>query len=209
MEKINLTVLPEDESKRLDVLLSQRLPELTRSAAQRLLSQEQISMQGVPLKKNHKLRAGQVLEICLPEPEPMEAQPQEIPLDIVYEDKDVAVINKPRGMVVHPAPGNPDGTVVNAILAHCGDSLSGVGGAFRPGIVHRIDKDTSGLLIIAKNDRAHLALSEQLKDHTLARYMKRWWWAIFGRTAERWMRPLAVLCGTERKWRSLLTVGGR
>lgn len=169
MEKINLTVLPEDESKRLDVLLSQRLPELTRSAAQRLLSQEQISMQGVPLKKNHKLRAGQVLEICLPEPEPMEAQPQEIPLDIVYEDKDVAVINKPRGMVVHPAPGNPDGTVVNAILAHCGDSLSGVGGAFRPGIVHRIDKDTSGLLIIAKNDRAHLALSEQLKDHTLAR----------------------------------------
>lgn len=169
MEKINLTVLPEDESKRLDVLLSQRLPELTRSAAQRLLSQEHISMQGVPLKKNHKLRAGQVLEICLPEPEPMDAQPQEIPLDIVYEDSDVAVINKPRGMVVHPAPGNPDGTVVNAILAHCGDSLSGVGGAFRPGIVHRIDKDTSGLLIIAKNDRAHLALSEQLKDHTLAR----------------------------------------
>lgn len=169
MEKVRLTILPEDESKRLDVLLSQRIPELTRSGAQRLLSRQQVLSEGQPLKKNHRLRAGQVLEVCLPEPEPIEAQPQQIPLDIVYEDEDVAVINKPRGMVVHPAPGNPDGTVVNAILAHCGDSLSGVGGAFRPGIVHRIDKDTSGLLIIAKNDRAHLALSEQLKDHTLSR----------------------------------------
>jgi 23S rRNA pseudouridine1911/1915/1917 synthase len=111
----------------------------------------------------------ETLEVHLPDPEPIDAVPQNIPLDIAYEDEDLLVINKPKGMVVHPAPGNPDGTVVNAVLYHCGESLSGIGGAFRPGIVHRIDKDTSGLLIIAKNDRAHLYLSEQLKDHTLAR----------------------------------------
>ncbi len=169
MERKRLTVAPEEEALRLDILLSRRVEGLSRSAAQRLLEEGQVSLGGRPLKKNHKLRAGEDLELCLPDPVPMDARPQDIPLDIVYEDRDVAVINKPRGMVVHPAPGNPDGTVVNALLAHCGQSLSGVGGAIRPGIVHRIDKDTSGLLIIAKNDRAHLALSAQLKDHTLSR----------------------------------------
>ena len=169
MERKHLTVVPEEETLRLDVLLSRRVEGLTRSAAQRLLEEGKVSLQGRPLKKNHRLRAGEALELCLPDPVPTDARPQDIPLDIVYEDADVAVVNKPRGMVVHPAPGNPDGTLVNALLAHCGQSLSGVGGAIRPGIVHRIDKDTSGLLIIAKNDRAHLALSAQLKDHTLSR----------------------------------------
>ena len=169
MERKLLTVAPEEETLRLDVLLSRRVEGLTRSAAQRLLEEGKVSLQGRPLKKNHRLRAGEALELCLPDPVPTDARPQNIPLDIVYEDADVAVVNKPRGMVVHPAPGNPDGTLVNALLAHCGQSLSGVGGAIRPGIVHRIDKDTSGLLIIAKNDRAHLALSAQLKDHTLSR----------------------------------------
>lgn len=169
MERKHLTVAPEEETLRLDVLLSRRVEGLTRSAAQRLLEEGKVSLQGRPLKKNHRLRAGEALELCLPDPVPTDARPQDIPLDIIYEDADVAVVNKPRGMVVHPAPGNPDGTVVNAMLAHCGNSLSGVGGAIRPGIVHRIDKDTSGLLIIAKNDRAHLALSAQLKDHTLSR----------------------------------------
>ena len=169
MERKHLTVAPEEETLRLDVLLSRRVEGLTRSAAQRLLEEGKVSLQGRPLKKNHRLRAGEALELCLPDPVPTDARPQDIPLDIVYVDADVAVVNKPRGMVVHPAPGNPDGTLVNALLAHCGQSLSGVGGAIRPGIVHRIDKDTSGLLIIAKNDRAHLALSAQLKDHTLSR----------------------------------------
>ena len=169
MERKHLTVAPEEETLRLDVLLSRRVEGLTRSAAQRLLEEGKVSLQGRPLKKNHRLQAGEALELCLPDPVPTDARPQDIPLDIVYEDADVAVVNKPRGMVVHPAPGNPDGTLVNALLAHCGQSLSGVGGAIRPGIVHRIDKDTSGLLIIAKNDRAHLALSAQLKDHTLSR----------------------------------------
>ena len=169
MERKHLTVAPEEETLRLDVLLSRRVEGLTRSAAQRLLEEGKVSLQGRPLKKNHRLRAGEELELCLTDPVPTDARPQDIPLDIVYEDADVAVVNKPRGMVVHPAPGNPDGTLVNALLAHCGQSLSGVGGAIRPGIVHRIDKDTSGLLIIAKNDRAHLALSAQLKDHTLSR----------------------------------------
>lgn len=169
METIFLTATPEDKGRRLDQFLADQLEELTRSAAQRLAEEEQILLNGKPLKKNYKMTGSETLEVCLPDPEPIDAVPQNIPLDIAYEDEDLLVINKPKGMVVHPAPGNPDGTVVNAVLYHCGESLSGIGGAFRPGIVHRIDKDTSGLLIIAKNDKAHLYLSEQLKDHTLAR----------------------------------------
>ncbi|MBR5389977.1 MAG: RluA family pseudouridine synthase, partial [Clostridia bacterium] len=161
--------MPEDKDKRLDIFLSDKLDNVTRSAAQRLIDGENVFLQDRPLKKNYRLLGKETIRADLPDPAPIEAAPQAIPLDIVYEDADVAVVNKPRGMVVHPAPGNPDGTLVNAILAHCGDSLSGVGGAVRPGIVHRIDKDTSGLLIVAKHDRAHLRLSVQLKDHTLAR----------------------------------------
>lgn len=119
--------------------------------------------------KNLKLGAGDTVEIVLPEPEPDEALPENIPLDVVYEDNDIIIINKPSGMVVHPAAGNPNGTLVNALLYHCGDSLSGIGGVMRPGIVHRIDKDTSGLIAVAKNDAAHLSLSEQLKTHSMRR----------------------------------------
>ena len=169
METIFLTATPEEKGRRLDQFLAEQLEELPRSAAQRLAEEEHVLLNGQPLKKNYKMTGCETLEVHLPDPEPIDAVPQNIPLDIAYEDEDLLVINKPKGMVVHPAPGNPDGTVVNAVLYHCGESLSGIGGAFRPGIVHRIDKDTSGLLIIAKNDRAHLYLSEQLKDHTLAR----------------------------------------
>ena len=169
METIFLTATPEEKGRRLDQFLAEQLEELTRSAAQRLAEEEHVLLNGKPLKKNYKMTGCETLEVHLPDPEPIDAVPQNIPLDIAYEDEDLLVINKPKGMVVHPAPGNPDGTVVNAVLYHCGESLSGIGGAFRPGIVHRIDKYTSGLLIIAKNDRAHLYLSEQLKDHTLAR----------------------------------------
>ena len=169
METIFLTAGAEDRGRRLDQFLADGVEELTRSAAQRLAEEQRVLLDGRPMKKNYKITGGETLEVSLPDPEPIDAVPQDIPLDIVYEDGDVLVINKPKGMVVHPAPGNPDGTVVNAVLYHCGSSLSGIGGAFRPGIVHRIDKDTSGLLIVAKNDRAHMCLSAQLKDHTLAR----------------------------------------
>lgn len=169
METIFLTANPEEKGRRLDQFLAEALEELTRSAAQRLAEDGQVLLNGKPLKKNYKVGGSETIEVRLPDPEPIDAVPQNIPLDIAYEDDDLLVINKPKGMVVHPAPGNPDGTVVNAVLYHCGDSLSGIGGAFRPGIVHRIDKDTSGLLMIAKHDKAHLYLSEQLKDHTLAR----------------------------------------
>ena len=162
METIFLTAGAEDRGRRLDQFLADGVEELTRSAAQRLAEEQRVLLDGRPMKKNYKITGGETLEVSLPDPEPIDAVPQDIPLDIVYEDGDVLVINKPKGMVVHPAPGNPDGTVVNAVLYHCGSSLSGIGGAFRPGIVHRIDKDTSGLLIVAKNDRAHLCLSAQL-----------------------------------------------
>ena len=119
--------------------------------------------------ENHRLTGAETVSVALPDPAPIEAAPEDIPLDVVYEDGDVIVVNKPKGLVVHPAPGHPDGTLVNALLHHCGDSLSGIGGALRPGIVHRIDRDTSGLLIAAKNDFAHQRLSAQLQDHTLSR----------------------------------------
>lgn len=164
-----LTATPEDAGARLDVFLANRLPELSRSAAARLAEEDNVLLSGRPCRKNYKLTGGEAFEILLPELKPMDAKPQEIPLDVIFEDNWIIVINKPKGMVVHPAAGNPDGTLVNALLAHCGDSLSGVGGTLRPGIVHRIDKDTSGLLIAAKNDTAHRALAAQLKDHTLAR----------------------------------------
>ena len=157
------------DGERLDAFLARSVEDLTRSAAQRLLEEGAVTQGGRALKKNHRTCAGEVLEVALPDPEPLDIRPQDIPLDVVYEDRDVIVVNKPVGMVVHPAPGHPDGTLVNALLYHCGDSLSGINGALRPGIVHRIDRDTSGLIIAAKNDKAHLALATQLQDHSLAR----------------------------------------
>lgn len=165
----SIYVRAEESGERIDALLARLVPELTRSAAQRLLEEGLVTLGGVPVKKNRRTEPGEVYAALLPEPELPEPEPQDIPLDIVYEDADVVVVNKPRGMVVHPAPGHPDGTLVNALLWHCGESLSGVGGERRPGIVHRIDKDTSGLIIAAKNDYAHLALSAQLADRSLSR----------------------------------------
>ncbi len=157
-----------DLGKRLDVFLSERLG-CTRSAASRLIEEENVTLHGTTPTKNYKLRAGDAFDVSLPAPEPTEAVAQNIPLDIVYEDGDIVVVNKPQGMVVHPAPGNPDGTLVNALLYHCGDSLSGIGGVIRPGIVHRIDKDTAGLLVVAKNDDAHLSLAADIKEHKVSR----------------------------------------
>ena len=162
-----LTRTADQNGERADAFLARTVEELT--AAQRLLEEGAVTLNGRPLKKNYKTVPGDVLEITLPDPEPVDVVPQNIPLDVVYEDSDVIVINKPVGMVVHPAPGHPDGTLVNALLYHCGDTLSGINGELRPGIVHRIDRDTSGLIIAAKNDKAHLALAEQLQDHSLAR----------------------------------------
>ena len=169
MENLTLQANKEDAGTRVDAWLAARVEGLTRSAAARLLEEGRVTWGGKPLAKNHKLTGAETLELSLPEPEPVDAAPQNIPLDIVYEDADVIVVNKPKGLVVHPAPGHPDGTLVNALLYHCGGSLSGIGGQLRPGIVHRIDRDTSGLIIAAKNDRAHLALAAQLQDHSLAR----------------------------------------
>lgn len=163
------TLTADRAGERLDAFLARSLSDLTRSAAQRLLEEGAVTLGGKPAKKNAKTAPGDVVEVTLPDPQPVEVVPQNIPLDIVYEDNDVIVVNKPVGLVVHPAPGHPDGTLVNALLYHCGTSLSGINGELRPGIVHRIDRDTSGLIIAAKHDRAHLALSAQLQDHTLAR----------------------------------------
>ena len=164
-----MTLTLDKSGERLDAAIARLAPEVSRSQAQRLLEQGLVTAGGKPAKKNDRLPAGTMLEIVLPEAQETSLAAQDIPLDIRYEDEDVIVINKPKGLVVHPAPGHADGTVVNALLHHCGDSLSGIGGEKRPGIVHRIDKDTSGLLIAAKNDFAHAHLSAQLKDHTLAR----------------------------------------
>ena len=166
----HLTLTADRAGERADQLLSRSVENLTRSAAQKLLEQGRVTTpEGRTLKKNERPEPGAVLLLDLPDPEPLDAQPQDIPLDIVYEDEDVVVVNKPVGMVVHPAAGHSDGTLVNALLYHCGKSLSGINGVLRPGIVHRIDRDTSGLLIVAKNDAAHLALARQLEDHSLRR----------------------------------------
>lgn len=166
---IRLICAEAHSGQRLDQFLAQAVENLTRSGAQKLLEQGRVTVGGKAAKKNAKVSAGDEIVVQLPEPEPAEAVAQDIPLDVVYEDEDVIVVNKPVGMVVHPAPGHPDGTLVNALLWHCGGSLSGINGQLRPGIVHRIDRDTSGLIIAAKNDMAHQGLSEQLQDHSLAR----------------------------------------
>lgn len=169
MEEELLQITAEESGERIDALLAHMLPQLSRSAAQRLLEEGRVLLRGAPVRKNYRCAAGDCFLLSLPEAEEVPLLPQDIPLDVVYEDGDVIVVNKPRGLVVHPAPGHPDGTLVNALLFHCGDSLSGIGGEKRPGIVHRIDKDTSGLLIAAKNDFAHQALSAQLADRSLSR----------------------------------------
>jgi len=164
-----LTAESSDAGIRLDVFLSDSLDDVSRSRAQQLIETGRVTLMGKPVRKNYRVADGDYLRIELPEPEPAELIPENIPLDILYEDDDLLVVNKPKGLVVHPAPGHPSGTLVNALLFHCGNSLSGIGGVARPGIVHRLDMDTSGLMLCAKNDRAHRLLSSQLSDRSLSR----------------------------------------
>ncbi len=159
----------KDGGERLDVFLTESIDGMTRSRIQKLISDNNITVNGLFVKANCKLKPGDIVEVTVPAPKETELAAEEIPLDIVYEDESMLVVNKPQGMVVHPAAGNLSGTLVNALMAHCGDNLSGINGEIRPGILHRIDKDTSGLLLVAKNDKAHLGLSEQIKEHSLTR----------------------------------------
>lgn len=169
-DMISLIATSEDAGTRLDAFISKEIEELSRNYAQQLIEEGQVTVDGkVETSKKRKLKEGEAVEACFPEPKALEVKAENIPLEIVYEDDDVIVVNKPRGMVVHPSPGNYDGTLVNAIMYHCGDSLSSINGVVRPGIVHRIDKDTSGLLMIAKNNKAHESLAAQLKDHSCTR----------------------------------------
>lgn len=169
MTELIITAQKEDTGKRVDKFLSEQLEEMTRNAVQNLLLEEKVFINNKPVKKNYKLTGSEVFTVLLPEPKEVEIIPENIPIDIIYEDDDIIVINKARGMVVHPAVGNWSGTLVNALMYHCGERLSGINGEIRPGIVHRIDKDTSGLLVVAKNDFAHQHLSEQIARHAVER----------------------------------------
>jgi len=164
-----ITVYASESGERIDALLAHSVDGLSRNAAQRLIESSLVLLEGLPVKKNYRCTGDECFEVYIPAPDNIELVPQDLPLDVVFEDEDLIVVNKARGMVVHPAPGHPDGTLVNALMFHCGSSLSGIGGEKRPGIVHRIDKDTSGLIIAAKNDFSHLSLSSQLADHSLYR----------------------------------------
>ena len=170
---VQIISIPIDDSyadRRIDAVMSEEIAELTRSHAQKLMEQGLVQCNGKVLTKpSTKLKVGDILEVTIPEPEPLDVLPEDIPLDIVYEDDDILIINKPKGMVVHPAPGHASGTLVNALLHHCGERLSGINGVVRPGIVHRIDRDTTGLLVVCKNDTAHLSLSKQLSTHSITR----------------------------------------
>ena len=170
-DALTLTVEADSAGKRIDAFIAEN-SDLTRSAASRLIESGEVILQGAEnkaLAKNYKVRNGDILVVNLPEPEPCEAEPEDIPIDVIYEDDDIIVVNKPEGMVVHPAAGNSSGTLVNALLYHCKGGLSGIGGVIRPGIVHRIDKDTGGLLVVAKNDASHIFLSEEIKYHRVER----------------------------------------
>ena len=164
-----MNLIADTAGERLDAFLARSVEGLTRSSAQKLLEEGHVIRNGKPGKKNDKLSPGDEISVTIPEAKPVDIAPKEIPLDIVYEDDDVVVVNKPKGVVVHPAAGHQDDTLVNGLLYALGDSLSGINGELRPGIVHRIDKDTSGLLAVAKNDLAHTVLASQLKDHSMAR----------------------------------------
>ena len=198
---------PEDAGARLDAFLTGKM-EKTRSSVQKLIEEENVRLNGAPAAKNARLREGDRVEATEPPPEVLDVKPQNIPLDIVYEDQDLLVVNKPKGMVVHPAAGNPDGTLVNALLFHCGDSLSGINGIIRPGIVHRIDKDTSGLLIVAKNDRAHQSLAEQIAVHSFTRIYNA---VVYGIVKEEEGTVSAPIGRhpTDRKRMAVLSSGGR
>ena len=169
MNRIDLKVTRDDDGLRIDKYLSDALDELSRSAVTKLIEEGKVKVGGRPVKKNYKTAEGDLVNVTIDEPRPVDIIPEDIPLDIVYEDEYLLVVNKPKDMVVHPAPGHSSGTLVNALMFHCGDDLSGINGELRPGIVHRIDRNTSGLLMVAKSDAAHQGLSEQIKDHSFTR----------------------------------------
>lgn len=169
MDYFTFAAEKEDVGTRIDVFLAENMEDLSRSGVQKLIEEGMITLNGGKTKANYKLREKDVIDVTVPEVKEVEILPEDIPLDILYEDADVIVVNKPQGMVVHPAPGHTSGTLVNALMFHCGDDLSGINGEKRPGIVHRIDKDTSGVLMIAKNDMAHQSLAAQLAEHSITR----------------------------------------
>lgn len=211
MDEILITVPEDFAGQRIDKALSE-LTEFTRSHIQKILENGEVTVNNKVVSKGYKLSAGDVVSFVPPEPEPIQAEPENIPLDVVYEDNDLLVVNKPRGMVVHPAAGNPNGTLVNALLYHCGDSLSGINGVIRPGIVHRIDKDTSGLLIVAKNDFSHEKLATQIKEHSFKRQYRA---VVHGRFKEesgtvdapigRSPKDRKKMCVTQKNSRSAVT----
>ena len=169
MSELLIEVPQEFHGERIDKFLSVLVSDCSRNSIQKLIEQGNVTINGIAVNKKYKVNTDDEIMLVTGELKPLDAEPENIPLDIVYEDDDLLVVNKPRGMVVHPAPGNYTGTLVNALLYHCKDSLSGINGVLRPGIVHRIDKDTSGLLIVAKNDKAHIGLAEQIKEHSFTR----------------------------------------
>ena len=202
------TIEKEDINKRIDLFLNNELEELSRSALQKLIDKGNITVNDNTVNKNYKLRHGDIIKVDIPEPEEFSVEPENIPIDILYEDNDLIVINKPQNMVVHPAPGHYTGTLVNALMYHCGDNLSGINGVMRPGIVHRIDKDTSGVLVIAKSDLAHRGLSEQLAEHS----MKRIYNAIVYNNIKDDEGTVSTLIGrsaNDRKKMAVLQSGGR
>ncbi len=168
-ERFDFLAEDTDIGERIDRFLQKHFPERSRSALQKLTADGHVSVNGRSVSKNYKLSGGDTVSLIIPEPKELDVLPERIPLDIVYEDNDLLVVNKPKGIVVHPAPGNLSGTLVNALLYHCKNELSGINGVIRPGIVHRIDKDTSGLLMVAKSDKAHLSLAKQIKEHSFDR----------------------------------------
>ena len=200
MEQREFVVEQETAGQRIDRFLSGEDTGLSRSALQALVSDGHVQCNGKTVAKSLKLKAGDTVLLEIPDAKPIEAVPQEIPLDIVYEDAHLLVVNKPKGMVVHPAPGNPDGTLVNALLWHCKGSLSGIGGEIRPGIVHRIDKDTSGLLVVAKDDATHIGLSQQMAVHSVDTIPS--CTAALHRMRALWSPIWAAARPTAKKWRS-------
>jgi len=203
-DEIVWTVTAEDAGERIDKLVTESLEDVSRTAVQQWIKDGHVSVNGKHVKPNYRAEEGDEVRVIVPEPEIMEIEPENIPLDIVYEDEDVVVVNKPRGMVVHPAPGHMTGTLVHALLYHCRD-LSGINGVMRPGIVHRIDKDTSGLLMVAKSDRAHASLSAQLKAHSI----KRKYIAIVHGKVEHLQGTVDAPIGRDPKDRKMFTVTDR
>lgn len=169
MNLLTFTIKQEESSVRIDRYLAEQCPEFSRSYLQKLLKEQKVTADGRPVKANYKIQPGAEIQVEIPDMEVPDIRPEDIPLDILYEDEHLLVVNKPKGMVVHPAAGHTEGTLVNAVMAHCGDNLSGINGVLRPGIVHRIDKDTTGALVICKEDAVHRDLAEQLKEHSIKR----------------------------------------